>query len=82
MMSDSPSCEFKDQLTALLPKMRGQALALTRNRVAAEDLVQDVAMKALASERVFRPRHEFLGLGAPDNDQPLHFRRSKSPRVP
>ena len=81
-MPDSASCEFQNQLTAFLPKMRVWAMALTRNRAAAEDLVQDVAMKALASERVFRPRHEFLGLGAPDNDQPLHFRRSKSPRVP
>ena len=59
MMSDSPSCEFKDQLTALLPKMRGQALALTRNRVAAEDLVQDVAMKALAASESFVPGTNF-----------------------
>ena len=49
-MPGSPSCEFQDQLTAFLPKMRVWAMALTRNRAAAEDLVQDVAMKALASE--------------------------------
>jgi hypothetical protein len=80
IMPDSPSCEFRDQLTDFLPKMRGWAMALTRNSAAAEDLVQDVAMKA-CRERVFRRRHEFLGLGAPDNDQSLHFRRAKSARV-
>ncbi len=46
-MPDSPSCEFQDRLTAFLPKMRVWAMALTRNRAAAEDLVQDVAMKAV-----------------------------------
>ncbi len=52
-MSDSASCEFQDQLTAFLPKMRIWAMALTRNRAAAEDLVQDVAMKALAASGSF-----------------------------
>ena len=52
-MPDSPSCEFQDQLTAFLPKMRVWAMALTRNRAAAEDLVQDVAMKALAASEFF-----------------------------
>ena len=52
-MPDSPSCEFQNQLTAFLPKMRGLAMALTRNRAAAEDLVQDVAMKALAASASF-----------------------------
>jgi RNA polymerase sigma-70 factor (ECF subfamily) len=53
MMPASPSCEFQDQLTAFLPKMRIWVLALTRNRAAAEDLVQDVAMKALAASQSF-----------------------------
>ncbi len=52
-MPDSPSCEFQDQLIALLPKMRVWAMALTKNRAAAEDLVQDVAMKALAASESF-----------------------------
>ena len=52
-MPDSPSCEFPDQLTAFLPKMRVWAMALTRNRAAAEDLVQDVAIKALAASVSF-----------------------------
>jgi RNA polymerase sigma-70 factor (ECF subfamily) len=59
MMPDSPSCEFQDQLTAFLPKMRVWAMALTRNRAAAEDLVQDVAMKALAASESFVPDTNF-----------------------
>ena len=38
--------DFQDQLIEFLPKMRIWALALTRNRAAAEDLTQDVATKA------------------------------------
>jgi RNA polymerase sigma-70 factor (ECF subfamily) len=52
-MPYSPSCDFQDQLIAFLPKMRIWAMALTRNRAAAEDLVQDVAMKALAASESF-----------------------------
>ena len=52
-MPGSPSCEFQDQLTAFLPKMRVWAMALTRNRAAAEDLVQDSAMKVLAASESF-----------------------------
>ena len=58
-MSGSPSCEFQDQLTALLPKMRRQAMALTGNRAAAEDLVQDVALKALSARESFAPGTNF-----------------------
>ena len=55
MMPNSPSREFQDRLTAFLPKMRVWAMALTRNRAAAEDLVQDVAMKALAASEFSFP---------------------------
>ena len=41
--------EFHDQLTSFMPKMRVWALALTRNRAAADDLTQDVATKALVA---------------------------------
>src|SRR4051794_19151336 len=44
---------FEDQLTNLLPKMRIWALALTRNATAADDLVQDVATKALVNRASF-----------------------------
>jgi RNA polymerase sigma-70 factor (ECF subfamily) len=59
MMRGSPSREFQDRLTAFLPKMRVWAMALTRNRTAAEDLVQDVAMKALAANESFVPGTNF-----------------------
>src|ERR1700681_211105 len=58
-MPDSPSCEFQDRLTAFLPKMRVWAMALTRNHAAAEDLVQDVAIKALAASGSFVPGTNF-----------------------
>jgi RNA polymerase sigma-70 factor, ECF subfamily len=44
---------FEYQLTSLLPKMRVWALALTKNGSAADDLVQDVATKALINRASF-----------------------------
>lgn len=40
--------EFHSQLITLLPRLRVQALALTRNRAAAEDLVQDAVANSSA----------------------------------
>jgi RNA polymerase sigma-70 factor (ECF subfamily) len=51
--------EFHGQLVALLPKLRVQALALTRNRAAAEDLVQDAVANALAAQESFTPGTNF-----------------------
>jgi RNA polymerase sigma-70 factor, ECF subfamily len=51
--------DFQDQLIAFLPKMRIWALALTRNRAAAEDLTQDVATKALVARDCFIPGTNF-----------------------
>jgi RNA polymerase sigma-70 factor, ECF subfamily len=51
--------DFQDQLIAFLPKMRVWALALTRNRAAADDLTQDVATKALAARDCFTPGTNF-----------------------
>ena len=59
IMTGAASPEFQDQLTEFLPKMRIWALALTRNSTAAEDLVQEVAMKVLTAMRLLYPRHEF-----------------------
>lgn len=55
----SSSREFHDQLVALLPKLRVQALALTRNRAAADDLVQDAVANALAAQTSFTPGTNF-----------------------
>jgi RNA polymerase sigma-70 factor (ECF subfamily) len=51
--------DFQAQLIQFLPKMRVWALALTRNRAAAEDLTQDVATKALAARDCFTPGTNF-----------------------
>lgn len=44
---------FHDQVIGILPKLRVQALALTRNRSAAEDLVQDAVCNALSASGSF-----------------------------
>ncbi len=55
-MSTTP---FHDQVIAILPKLRVQALALTRNRAAAEDLVQDAVCNALSASNTFIPGTNF-----------------------
>lgn len=50
---------FHDQLVTILPKLRVQALALTRNRASAEDLVQDAVCNALAAQDSFIPGTNF-----------------------
>ena len=50
---------FHDQVIRLLPKLRVQALALTRNRTAAEDLVQDAVCNALSAQTSFIPGTNF-----------------------
>jgi len=47
--------DFHDQLTAVLPRLRIYALSLTRNRDAADDLVHDTVVKALAGRQSFQP---------------------------
>jgi RNA polymerase sigma-70 factor (ECF subfamily) len=50
---------FDQQLIALLPRLRVQALALTRNPSAASDLVQDAVTNALAARGSFTPGTNF-----------------------
>lgn len=50
---------FHDQVIGILPKLRVQALSLTRNRAAAEDLVQDAVCNALAAQDSFIPGTNF-----------------------
>jgi RNA polymerase sigma-70 factor (ECF subfamily) len=50
---------FHDQLIAILPKLRVQALALTRNRTSAGDLVQDAVCNALSAQSSFIPGTNF-----------------------
>ncbi|TLU72835.1 sigma-70 family RNA polymerase sigma factor [Lichenicoccus roseus] len=50
---------FHEQVITILPKLRIQALALTRNRAAAEDLVQDAVCNALSAQASFIPGTNF-----------------------
>jgi len=51
----SPGFCFHDELVALLPRLRIQALSLTRNRTEADDLVQSAVANALAAQASFTP---------------------------
>ena len=53
------STTFHNQVIQILPKLRIQALALTRNRSAAEDLVQDAVCNALSASNSFIPGTNF-----------------------
>lgn len=53
------STTFHDQVISILPKLRVQALALTRNRASAEDLVQDAVCNALSAQDSFIPGTNF-----------------------
>lgn len=58
-MPDAATADFHDHIVAILPKLRVQALALTRNRAAADDLVQDAVCNALAAQSSFIPGTNF-----------------------
>ncbi len=57
MLSVTPaqSGDFHSDLKAILPRLRAYALALTRSRDHADDLVQETVVKALAGRQSFRP---------------------------
>jgi RNA polymerase sigma-70 factor (ECF subfamily) len=59
MTAETMMPSFHDQIIAILPKLRVQALALTRNRTAAEDLVQDAVCNALSAQDSFCPGTNF-----------------------
>ncbi|MBR0673760.1 sigma-70 family RNA polymerase sigma factor [Neoroseomonas soli] len=50
---------FHDELIALLPRLRVQALSLTRSRADADDLVQAAVTNALAAQASFAPGTNF-----------------------
>ncbi len=50
---------FHDMLVAALPRLRAHALALTRNRAAADDLVQDAVALALRGQDRFEAGTNF-----------------------
>ena len=53
------SQEFQNTLISFLPRMRYWAISMTRNKAAAEDLIQDVAVKALLASDSFIPGTNF-----------------------
>lgn len=46
---------FKDQLVAMIPRLRGHAMALTRSSAEADDLVQDALVRAWRFRDGFQP---------------------------
>jgi RNA polymerase sigma-70 factor (ECF subfamily) len=57
VLFEGPS--FHDQLVALLPRLRVQAVSMTRNRADADDLVQAAVSNALAAQNSFTPGTNF-----------------------
>ncbi|MDO9712207.1 sigma-70 family RNA polymerase sigma factor [Paracraurococcus lichenis] len=51
--------DFHAELIGMLPKLRVQALSLTRNGASADDLVQDAVTNALAAQASFMPGTNF-----------------------
>jgi RNA polymerase sigma-70 factor (ECF subfamily) len=62
-MSDATNTDipesFHDMLIAHLPRLRAYAILMTRNRAAADDLLQETALKALRAEAQFTPGTNF-----------------------
>jgi RNA polymerase sigma-70 factor (ECF subfamily) len=59
-MSEAAVTEsFHDMLIAHLPRLRAYAILMTRNRSAADDLLQETALKALRAESQFTPGTNF-----------------------
>jgi RNA polymerase sigma-70 factor (ECF subfamily) len=56
---DTETLNFNRQLTAILPRLRIQALGLTRNAAAADDLVQNAVANALKARMSFTPGTNF-----------------------
>ena len=50
---------FHEQLVAILPRLRVQAVSMTRNRADADDLVQAAVSNALAAQHSFTPGTNF-----------------------
>lgn len=59
MRREAVAIDFHDLMMAALPSLRQQALALTRNRADADDLVQTAVANALAAKNSFEPGTNF-----------------------
>ncbi len=56
---ENPGSWFHAEIISVLPSLRVQAMALTRHRADAEDLVQSAILNALAAHRSFEPGTNF-----------------------
>ena len=57
----APTGDFETDLTQQLPRLRVYALALTRDSVRADDLVQQTVLRSLVGRNSFRPGTNFPG---------------------
>ena len=57
---DDASEEFRAEMLKVLPRLQAFARVLTRNREAAEDLLQDTIVRALRAHRSFAPGTNML----------------------
>ena len=75
--------EFHNMLVEQLPRLRAYALALTRNRSAADDLIQETALKAWNAQAQFQPGTNFKAwiYRILRNEHISSFRRHKRPQV-
>ena len=75
--------EFHDMLVEQLPRLRAYALALTRNRSAADDLIQETALKAWNAQTQFQPGTNFKAwiYRILRNEHISSFRRHKRPQI-
>jgi RNA polymerase sigma-70 factor (ECF subfamily) len=57
---DQPDETFRAEMLKVLPRLQAFARVLTRNREAAEDLLQDTVVRALRAHRSFQPGSNML----------------------
>jgi RNA polymerase sigma-70 factor (ECF subfamily) len=58
--NDQPDEAFREEMLKVLPRLHAFARVLTRNREAAEDLLQDTIVRALRAHRSFEPGTNML----------------------
>jgi RNA polymerase sigma-70 factor (ECF subfamily) len=59
-LDDQPDEAFREEMLKVLPRLQAFARVLTRNREAAEDVLQDTIVRALRAHRSFEPGSNML----------------------
>lgn len=75
--------EFHENLVSMLPQLRAYAMTLTRNRAAADDLLQETSLKAWRAQAQFSPGTNFKAwmYCILRNEYISSLRRNKRPTV-